>query len=104
MYIRLLLEYGTYPVWLYADDGGVIDTRLPDELSNDTELEARFDDLQRRYHALFINNEKEFSYVGFKLSDEKKAFYADMLDAIRELKEKLGGRYEIVDDISRKCK
>ena len=104
MYIRLLLEYGTYPVWLYADDGGVIDTRLPDELSNDTELEARFDDLQRRYHALFINNEKEFSYVGFKISDEKKAFYADMLDAIRELKEKLGGRYEIVDDISRKCK
>ena len=104
MYIRLLLEYGTYPVWLYADDGGVIDTRLPDELSNDTELEARFDDLQRRYHALFINNEKEFSYVGFKINDEKKAFYADMLDAIRELKEKLGGRYEIVDDISRKCK
>ena len=104
MYIRLLLEYGTYPVWLYADDGGVIDTRLPDELSNDTELDARFSDLQRRYHALFINNEKEFSYVGFQISDEKKAFYADMLDAIRELKEKLGGRYEIVDDISRKCK
>lgn len=102
--IRLLLEYGTYPVWLYAEDGGVIDTRLPDELCNDTELDARFHDLQRRYRALFINNEKEFSYAGFQSSDEEKAFYADMLDAIRELKEKLGGRYEIVDDISRKCK
>jgi len=104
MKIRLLLDYPCYPVWLYDDDGGVIDTCLPDELSNDIELDARFTDLQKRYNALFINNEKEFSYVGFQRSDEEKAFYADMLDAIRELKEKLGGRYEIIDDISRKCK
>ena len=102
--IRLLLEYGTYPVWLYAEDGGIIDTRLPDELRNDTELDARFSDLQRRYHALFINNEIKFSYVGFKSSDEEAAFNADMLDAIRELKEKLDGKYEIVDDISHTCK
>ena len=104
MKIRLLLDYPCYPVWLYDDDGGVIDTCLPDELSNDTELDARFTDLQKRYNALFINNKKEFSYIGFQRSDEEKAFYADMLDAIRELKEKLGGRYEIIDDISRKCK
>ena len=102
MKIRLLLDYPCYPVWLYDDDGGVIDTRLPDELSNDTELDARFTDLQKRYKALFINNEKEFSYVGFRSSDEESAFKADMLDAIRELIEKLDGRYEIVDDISRK--
>ena len=102
MKIRLLLDYPCYPVWLYDEDGGVIDTRLPDELRNDTELDARFTDLQKRYNALFINNEKEFSYVGFQSSDDEDAFNTDMLDAIRELKEKLGGRYEIVDDISRK--
>ena len=99
--IRLLLDYGCYPVWLYDEDGGIAGTRLPDELSNDTGLDARFRDLQRRYHALFINNETEFSYVGFKSKDDEDAFHADMMDAIRELKEKLGGRYEIVDDINK---
>ena len=65
------------------------------------ELDARFSDLQRRYCALFINNETEFSYIGFKSRDDEDAFHADILDAIRELKEKLGGRYEIVDDINK---
>ena len=36
--IRIILEYGCYPVWLYDDDGGVIATRLPDELCDDIEL------------------------------------------------------------------
>lgn len=102
--IRLLLEYGCYPVWLYDEEGGVIDTRLPDELRNDTELDAKLTELQERYEALFVNNEIEFSYIGFKSSDEETAFNTDMLNAIRELKEKLGGKYEIVDDISRTCK
>lgn len=102
--IRLLLEYGCYPVWLYDEEGGVIDTRLPDELRNDTELDAKLTELQERYEALFVNNEKEFSYSGFKSSDEETAFNTDMLNAIRELKEKLDGKYEIVDDISRTCK
>lgn len=102
--IRLLLEYGCYPVWLYDEEGGVIDTRLPDELRNDTELDAKLTELQERYEALFVNNEKEFSYIGFKSSDEETAFNTDMLNAIRELKEKLDGKYEIVDDISRTCK
>ena len=102
--IRLLLDYPCYPVWLYDETGGVIGTGLPDELRDDTELDAKFRDLQKRYNALFINNEKEFSYIGFQSDDEEQAFHADMLDAIRELKEKLNGKYEIVDDISRKCK
>ena len=102
--IRLLLEYGCYPVWLCDEEGLVIDTCLPDELCNDTELYAKFTALQERYEALFVNNEMEFSYIGFEKKKEKTAFNADMLDAIHELKEKLGDKYEIVDDISRTCK
>ena len=82
----------------------MIDTRLPDELRNDTELDAKLTELQERYEALFVNNEIEFSYSGFKSNDEETAFNTDMLDAIRELKEKLDGKYEIVDDISHTCK
>ena len=67
---RIILEYGCYPVWLYDDDGGVIDTRLPDELCDDIELDAKFRSLQARYKALFINNEQEFSFVGFQSESE----------------------------------
>lgn len=64
--IRLLLEYGCYPVWLYDENGDVIDILLPKELRDDAELDAKLDNLQARYNALFINNAHEFMYVGFK--------------------------------------
>ena len=99
--LRLLLEYGCYPVWLYDEEGFVEDTLLPEELRNDRELDAKFDDLQARYEALFINDEHVFDYIGFKTEAEKAEFLADLQDAVRELTEKAEGKYEIVDDIDR---
>lgn len=29
--LRLLMEYGAYPLWIYDDEGCVIDTALPKE-------------------------------------------------------------------------
>lgn len=98
-YIRLLLEYHTYPVWLYAEDGGVIDTLLPEELRDNVELEAMFDDIQDRYDALFIDDAHEFSYIGFETPEAKKAFFYDLEKAVEKLKKELNGKYEIVDDL-----
>ena len=50
--IRLLLDYSCYPVWLYDENGDVIDTLLPEKLRDDIELDSKFDDLQARYDAL----------------------------------------------------
>ncbi len=55
--IRLMLDYGCYPVWLYDENDNLIDTLLPEELRNDHALDTMFDDLQARYENLFINNE-----------------------------------------------
>ena len=99
--LRLMLEYGCYPVWLYDEEGFVEDTLLPEELRNDRELDARFTDLQDRYDALFINDEHVFDYIGFKTEAEKAEFLADWQEAVKELKEKAKGKYEIVDDIDR---
>ena len=99
--LRLLLEYGCYPVWLYDEDGFVINTLLPDELRNDRELDAKFTDLQDRYEALFINDEHVFDYLGFKTEAEKAAFLSDWQKAVKELTEKTKGKYEIVDDIGK---
>lgn len=99
--LRLLLEYGCYPVWLYDEDGFIVNTLLPEELRNDRELDAKFDDLQARYEALFINDEHVFDYIGFKTEAEKNAFLSDWQKAVKELTEKAKGKYEIVDDIDK---
>ncbi len=99
--IRLMLDYGCYPVWLYDENEDIIDTLLPEELRSDTKLDSQFDDLQNRYEKLFINNAHEFSFVGFKSEKEKQAFLNDWKHAVNELVTKTNGKYEIVDDIDK---
>ena len=98
--IRVMLEYHCYPVWLYDENDDVIDTLLPEELRN-TELDAKFDDLQARYDSLFVNNTKEFSYKGFSSPEEKDKFMSDWQTAYDELVEAVGNRYPITNEIYR---
>ena len=102
--IRLILDYGCYPVWLYDENGSIVDTLLPEELRSDRELDSKFDDLQARYDALFIDNQHEFSFVGFNNADERDAFFRDWRDDYDELVEKTNGRYTIIDEISKSLK
>lgn len=99
--LRLMLEYKCYPVWLYDENDNIIDTLLPEELRDDTKLDSKFDDLQARYDALFIDNEHEFSFVGFKTIEEKNSFINDWNSAIQELTEKTEGKYIIMNDIDK---
>jgi hypothetical protein len=73
-------------------------------LRSDRELDSKFDDLQARYDALFIDNQHEFSFVGFNNDDERDAFFRDWRDAYDELVEKTNGRYTIIDEISKSLK
>ncbi len=97
--IRLMLDYGCYPVWLYDEEGGIIDTLLPEELRSNTELDSRFDDLQERYEALFINNEKEFAFKGFSSPEERSKFLLDWQTAVEELVAAVDGKYPISNEI-----
>ena len=97
--IRVMLDYRCYPVWLYDEDGDIIDTLLPEELRDDKELDEKFDDLQARYDGLFIDNDHEFEFVGFSSEEQKRDFLADWDKVVSELKEKVGSKYPIVDDI-----
>lgn len=98
--IRLLLEYGCYPVWLYDENGDVIDTLLPEELRNDSGLDSKFDDIQARYDALFIDNTHEFTFIGFKSTTDRESFCSDWNSAVNELIAKLNGKYDIQNDVS----
>lgn len=98
-YLRLLIEYGAYPLWIYAEDGGVIDTALLKEWEDDTELENMLDRIQSEYDALFINNEREFSYKGFKSRDAQNDFVDLVKRAVQRVTERNNGKYILYNDI-----
>ncbi|MBQ2677797.1 MAG: hypothetical protein IJF96_02670 [Firmicutes bacterium] len=99
--IRVMLDYKCYPVWLYDEDENIVDTLLPEELRDDVELDSKFDDLQARYDALFIDDGSRFEYVGFESDAEKESFLHDWEKAVSELIQKSDGKYEIIDEINK---
>lgn len=53
--IRLLLEYNTYPIWLYDEDGEIIDNDNPPEWDNDQQLTDAFMAVSDFYDTFFID-------------------------------------------------
>ena len=57
--LKIKLEYGCFPIWQYDDKDNVfIDNSLPEFLNSDNEIYSVFIELQNRFEALFINNDK----------------------------------------------
>lgn len=93
--IKLSLEYGTYPIWIYDDKGCIVDNDDPLEIKGDVDLIKNIKELQFMYDSLFIDNKVEFRYIGeerLEAIDEIKNLY----DVIaKELQEKLGQKYNV---------
>ena len=96
--IRILLEYGTYPLWLLDDEGLTIDTSLPAEWSDDVELDELLTKIMNDYTNLFIDTKEEFKYVGFNDDASKQKFIALVKKAVEKVIEKNAGKYQIIDD------
>jgi hypothetical protein len=98
-YLRLLLEFGQEPLWWYDNDSGVIDVGLIPEWEEDKNLCDLLYQLSDKYDALFVNNEKEFSYIGFKDNKHKQSFIAlaDLFAA--KVYQKNDGKYKIINDL-----
>ena len=93
--IKIQLEYKCFPVWIYKDNGCVDDTIMPPELANDAELQSRFDAIQDRFDATYIDNEIEFANKGFGSDEAESQFYRDLNEAVDELEAKCAGIYTV---------
>jgi len=100
MKIRFLLEYKCFPVWLYDENDNLIDTKLPKELEPETAIEKELIEISDAYDELFIDNETEFRYIGFKDIDMKDHFFQKTSKIIETIKALIGEEYNIVDDIN----
>lgn len=81
--LRLMLEWGCDPVWIYEEDGITSSPGLPCELENNKELVDLMNKISNEFDSQYVNTEREFSDVGFKTEAEKrnssKTSYASQL-------------------------
>ena len=99
--IRLMLEYNTYCVWLYNEDGEIIDNDNPPDWDDDQELTNAFMAVSDLYDTFFIDNEKEFKYIGCPNEETREKLLALIDKAVDIITKKNNGKYVIQNDIHR---
>ena len=97
--IRLMLEYNTYCVWLYNENGEIIDNDNPPEWKDDQELTDAFMAVSDLYDTFFIDNKQEFRYVGCPNEETRRKLKSLIVNAVGILERKVGGKYPIQNDI-----
>lgn len=93
--IRLILEYQCYPIWIYDENSDFIDNDLPKEIRDNKTLVNMIEEIQQEFDLLYLNNNKEFKYVGFKTPDQKKKFKEKVLNLYEKLSYFLQDKYVI---------
>lgn len=97
--IRLMLEYNTYCIWLYNEDGEIIDNDNPPEWKDDKELTDTFMAVSDLYDSFFVDNQNEFKYIGCP-NEETRQKLTELIDkAVSILNTKNNGKYTIINDI-----
>ena len=95
--IKIKLEYGCFPVWIYSENNELIENDLPAGLIGDIEIEAILVHIQEIFDSLYLNDTKEFRYIGFRDQEQRELFEEELSTAINLLKSKLNGEY-IIDE------
>ena len=97
--LRLLLEYKCFPVWLYDENGNLVDNDSPVELKSNMELDDRLTKMQAEYDGLYEDSETQFEYVGFTDTEQKRAFEDEIEQVYRKIKELVGESYYVENSI-----
>lgn len=97
--IKIKLEYRCFPVWIYGENDELVDNDLPPYLIGDSDIDPKFVRIQETYDSLYLDNGKEFKYIGFKENEERENFLRELLLAIKLLNDKLNDEYIIEDNM-----
>lgn len=98
--IRLMLEYNTYCIWLYNENGEIIDNDNPPEWKDDKELTDAFMAVSDLYDSFFVDNQNEFKFIGCP-NEETRQKLIELIDkAVSILNTKNNGKYSIINDIN----
>jgi len=98
--IRVMLEYNTYCLWLYNENDEIVDNNNPPEWDDDTALTDAFMAVSDLYDKFFVDNEKEFTYIGCPDDKTGQELRRQFTAAMDLLYEKNAGKYIIQNDVS----
>ncbi len=97
--IRLMLEYNTYCLWLYDENGEILDNNNPPEWDDDKELTDAFMAVSDLYDTFYVDNEEEFKYVGCPDKETQTHLISLIENAVSILEKRNNGKYSIQNDI-----
>ena len=97
--IKIKFEYGCFPVWIYNENDELVENDLPPNLIGDNDIDPKFVRIQEIYDSLYLDDGKEFKYIGFKDNENRENFFRELLFAIKLLKDKVSNEYIIEDNI-----
>ena len=86
MNFKLCLEYALWPVWDIGEEGGE-DSIPTEELYFSDVLKEKIERMNDLYHSLFIDNEKEFAYIGAdkpEIEEEIKRLNQEVAEGIKD--------------------
>ena len=86
-------------MWIYSENNELIENDLPSYLIGDCDIDPKFVRIQETYDSLYLDDGKEFKYIGFKEAEKRENFFRELLLAINLLKNKLNDEYIIEDDM-----
>lgn len=96
--IKIKFEYGCFPVWIYGENDELVENDLPSNLIGDSDIDPKFVRIQEIYDSLYLDDGKEFKYIGFKENEERENFFRELILAINLLKDKVNDEYIIEDN------
>ncbi|WP_416147662.1 hypothetical protein ACM26V_15655 [Salipaludibacillus sp. HK11] len=97
--IKIFLEYQCYPMWIYNEQGELVDNDLVGELEGEDEIDNMLLEIQNIYDSLFEDNDINFEFKGFSKENEKTVFFKKVEKTITLIKEKLGDKYLIENKV-----
>jgi hypothetical protein len=80
--IKIELEYKCYPIWLYDENGDLLDNAIVQELADEIDIVNALDKVQDLFNQLFEDTEIVFQFKGFS-------------ETVAMIKSKIGSVYKV---------
>ncbi len=93
--IKIELEYKCYPMWVYDENGDLLDNAIVQELADEIDIVNNLDKVQELFNQLYEDTEIIFQFKGLSDDREREQFNLLMSETVAMIKSKIGSVYKV---------
>ncbi len=93
--IKINLEYKCYPMWVYDENGDLLDNAIAQELVDDKDVLNALEKIQNLFNRLFEDTEIVFRFKGFSNDQEREQFNLLVNETVAMIESKIGTVYKV---------